>query len=468
VINLRKEEDFSEWYNEIVELAGITDKRYPVKGMNVWTPYGWKAMLLIDAVVRREFNRRGNSEVCFPLFIPEDQFSKEKEHVKGFDEQVYWVTHAGRNELDIRLVVRPTSETAMYPIFSLWVRSHADLPLKIYQIVNVFRYETKQTRALMRMREIHFIEGHTCHASFEDAERQISEDLQMMKAIAQALCIPYSIHRRPEWDKFPGAYYSLGIDTIMPDGRTLQIGTIHQYRTNFSVPYNIGYENEEGRREYVHQTTYGMSERLLGALISIHGDERGLIFPPEVAPIQAIIVIIAGGDDHGLAGYLSEVREVMTAAGIRFEVDDRDIRPGNKYYEWERKGVPLRLEIGQREMREREITLCRRDTGKRIAVRFEALAGTLVEMFDGIAQNLHDRASRFHGSMIHIVAGPEHLTTGVNRMWWCGEEKCGIRIEEISGASVLGTQEDSSTDGEGKCTICGRTTTLMVSVARSM
>ena len=173
-----KEDDFADWYLDIVDKANLSDKRYPIKGMNVWTPYGWKIMRQIDTYIRQEFDATGHDEVCFPLMIPEDQFAKEKDHIKGFDEEVYWVTHAGLNELDVRLVVRPTSETAMYPMFSLWVRSHQDLPLKTYQIVNTFRYETKQTRPFIRVREIHFFESHTCHVSEEDAQCQIEEDIE--------------------------------------------------------------------------------------------------------------------------------------------------------------------------------------------------------------------------------------------------------------------------------------------------
>ena len=260
-----KEQDCGEWYNETVDKAQLCDKRYPIKGMNVWTPYGWKIMSQIDSFLRREMEATEHDEVSFPLLIPESEFKKEKDHIKGFDEEVYWVTHAGLNPLDIRLVLRPTSETAMYPMFSLWVRSHQDLPLKVFQIVNTFRYETKQTRAFMRVREIHFFESHTCHADREDAERQIKQDVEIVDAVCHDLCLPYSLLIRTDWDKFPGAYYTVGIDTVMPNGRTLQIGSAHYYSTNFSKPYNITYETESGEHVFAHQTTLGMTERRLGA-----------------------------------------------------------------------------------------------------------------------------------------------------------------------------------------------------------
>jgi len=253
-----RKQDFSEWYNEIVEDAKLIDKRYAIKGMNVWLPYGWKLMKNIDKYLINIFEKYNHDEVNFPVLIPEDVFAKETEHIKGFSNEVFWVTHGGENSLDVKLLLRPTSETAMYPMFSLWVRSHTDLPLKIFQIVNVFRYETKQTRAFIRMREIHFFESHTCHVDFEDAERQIAEDLGIMKRLAKKLCLPYVLCKRPDWDKFAGAFYTIGIDSLMPTGRTLQMGSIHQYKENFSRPYNIKYEDENGQHQYAHQTTYGM------------------------------------------------------------------------------------------------------------------------------------------------------------------------------------------------------------------
>src|SRR5437867_1852963 len=265
---MKKDEDFSEWYASVIEKAELRDKRYPIKGMDVWLPYGWAIMKRIDQAWREEFDATGHREVNFPLLIPETEFKKEADHVKGFESDVYWVTHGGLNPLDIRLVLRPTSETAMYPMFALWIRSHADLPLKVYQIVSTFRYETKMTRTFLRVREIHFFESHTAHATFEDAQQQIQEDLQIHERLMRRFCLPYIVSKRPDWDKFPGADYSLGADTLLPSGRTLQIATFHQYKDNFSTVYDVKYEDAEGARRYVHQTTDGMSERLVGAVVA--------------------------------------------------------------------------------------------------------------------------------------------------------------------------------------------------------
>ncbi len=293
-------ENFSEWYNEVIEAAGLVDKRYPVKGMHVWLPYGWQLMRNIDEYFRKVFTEHEHQEVYFPLLIPETEFKKEAEHIEGFENEVYWVTHGGLDPLDVKLVVRPTSETAMYPMFSLWIRSHADLPLRIFQIVNVFRYETKQTRTFIRVREVHFFESHTAHATAEESEEQIKDNIEIWKKVADKLALPYVLVRKTDWDKFPGAAYSIGAETIMPSGRTLQIATIHQYFQNFSKPYGIEYLKEDGTHDYVHQTTFGMSERLVGAIVGIHGDNRGLVLPPEIAPIQVVIVPIVNKNKEGI------------------------------------------------------------------------------------------------------------------------------------------------------------------------
>ncbi len=465
---MRKSDDFSEWYNEVVEQNELTDKRYPIKGMNVWPYYGWKTWLLIGSIVRREFDLRGHQEVYFPLLIPEDQFQKEKEHIKGFDAQVFWVTRAGDNELDIPLLLRPTSETAMYPIFSVWIRSHADLPLRIYQIVNTFRYETKQTRAFIRVREIQFIEGHTCHASYEEAESQIREDLEIMKNIAEELCLPYKVIRRTEWDKFPGALYTYGVDTMLPDGRALQIASIHQYRTNFSIPYNIYFEEEDGSRKPVHQTTYGMSERMLGAVVAIHGDDTGLIIPPSVSPVQVLVVPVpVKGEAERITGEARKIYDAVSSLGFRTRFDDRDIRPGNKYYYWERRGVPLRLEIGKREIDEGFVTAVRRDSGAKIRIDITDLQKGIGDILHDIASSLLRRAEESASRMEFDADRPEGIREGYNRMSWCGREECGKNIEERSGGSLLGTPVGES-GKKGKCVICGEETDGIAIVARTM
>ncbi len=469
--------EFSEWYNELIETAGIIDKRYPVKGMNVWLPYGLRIMRNIEAFIRSEMERTGHDEVLFPALIPETEFQKEAEHIAGFEGEVFWVTHAGHDPLDVRLILRPTSETAMYSMFSLWIRSHADLPFKVYQIVNVYRYETKHTRPLIRVREIsRFFEAHTAHDSFEDAERQIKEDLEIFDNLANFLAIPYIISKRPDWDKFPGAYYSLGAEVIMPDGRTLQIGTMHNYRQNFAKAYNIQYETESGDHEYVHQTTFGMSERLLAAVIAIHGDDGGMVLPHTIAQIQVVMVPIPKKDaEADVFAYAREIAEELRKAGFRVHVDERDIRPGRKFYDWELKGVPLRVEVGPRDVEGRKAVLSRRDTLEKVTVDRDAIVDEVRKTLNAIHENLYNRAKEFLENHIKRVDTIEEAKAvfedrkGIVEIPWCGSEECGLRMEEELDAKMLGTpypEENTKVEGK-KCPVCGRDAKFVARFART-
>ena len=466
---MEKEDNFNDWYIDIVEKANLSDKRYPIKGMNVWTPYGWKIMRNIDTYIRKELDATDHDEVCFPLMIPETEFKKEKDHIKGFDSEVYWVTHAGLNELDVRLVIRPTSETAMYPIFALWVRSHQDLPLKVYQIVNTFRYETKQTRAFIRVREIHFFESHTCHVSEEDAQRQVDEDVEILAKIAKRLCLPYFLSVRTEWDKFPGAHYTIGIDTVMPNGKTLQIGSIHHYKTNFSEPYEITYENEEGEHKHVHQTTYGMSERLLGAVIGVHSDDKGLIMPPDIAPFQIVVIPIISKDNGEKVGAAAKkLAEILTDHGFRVKLDDRDVRPGSKYYDWEIKGVPLRLELGGRDIDNNVVTFARRDNGEKGTIDLQSVGSGARLILDMISSSMLEKAKEIQMSHIHDANSLTDIPEDkIIRLGWCGCEECGHKFEETTELKILGATYLSE-EYKGKCIICGKSVNKPTYAARTM
>ncbi|MDI6916625.1 MAG: proline--tRNA ligase [Thermoplasmatales archaeon] len=462
-----KEENFSEWYNDVIERAGLSDKRYPVKGMNVWRPYGWKLMLNIDRIIREECNKRNFDEVCFPLLIPEEQFKKEKEHIKGFDEQVYWVTKAGENLLDVPLLLRPTSETAMYPMFALWVRSHSDLPLRTYQIVNTFRYETKQTRPFVRVREIHFFEAHTCHTDFEDAEHQIKEYYEILKNVAEKLCLPYILTKRPDWDKFAGAFYSVGIDTIMPSGKTLQIGSIHQYRENFSKAYDIKYEDEKGGHNFVHQTTYGMSERLVGAVIGVHGDEKGLVLPPGIAPVQIVIVpIFKKENEKTVKDECEKVKKMLK--DFRVELDCRELTPGSKYYDWELKGVPLRIEIGPRDVKKQCAVFVRRDNGEKFEVKMEKIVEEAGKTLKNIEADLLKKAEKLLKSRLKKFEKLEEAKNfdGIVKTGWCGKENCGLDTEEKLDMKTLGAPVEKE-KFKGKCASCGKDTDVVVYMART-
>ena len=466
---VKKSEDFNEWYNEIVELADLCDKRYPIKGMNVWRPYGWTLMSRADQLIREEMFKTNHEEVCFPLLIPESSFKKEEEHIEGFSAEVYWITHAGLNKLEEKWLLRPTSETAMYPMFSLWIRSHADLPLKTFQIVNTFRYETKQTRAFIRVREIHFFEAHTCHADFKDAERQIQEDKEIAKKIFDEMCLPFIFCKRPEWDKFAGAFYTLSIDVLMPSGRTLQLGSIHQYKDNFAKPYEIKYEDEDGSHKYCHQTTYGMSERILGAIVGIHGDNKGLVLPPKVAPKQVVIIpIIFKGKEKIVMAVCKDLLNKLTSKGIKAHLDDRDTTPGNKYYEWELKGVPLRIEIGPRDVENKQFILVRRDTSEKKAISQTDALNSIVKELENVSRNLYDNAKKLLDENMHRVETIEEAKelNGIIELPWCGNKDCAQEIENILAGNTLGEPiEDNKCDRT--CPVCGKPAITWMRYART-
>ncbi|MCD6370717.1 MAG: proline--tRNA ligase [Thermoplasmata archaeon] len=458
-------DNFPEWYNEVIERAKLVDKRYPVKGMHVWLPYGWKLMRNIDEYFRKIFTEHNHEEVYFPLLVPETDFKKEGEHIRGLENEVYWVTHGGATPLDVKLVLRPTSETAMYPLFSLWIRTHADLPLRIFQIVNVFRYETKQTRTFIRVREVHFFESHTAHATAEESEEQIRENIEIWKKVAKKLALPYVLVKKADWDKFPGAHYSIGAETIMPSGRTLQIATIHQYLQNFAKAYDIKYLKEDGTHDYVHQTTFGMSERLVGAIVGIHGDNRGLVIPPEIAPIQIVIVPIIMKEKERILEEAKKIEDELKPY-YRVYLDDRDnYTPGYKFYEWELKGVPLRLEIGPRDLENNQVVLVRRDTFEKINIGREEYMEKIGELLKEIQENLLRRAEKEMREKIKKFENLEEVKEhkGIAVVNWCGSEECGHKIEELTDKKIIGIPQEKR---KGICAICGKETDIVAYVAK--
>jgi prolyl-tRNA synthetase len=471
----RWKNNFSEWFNEIVGLAEIMETRYPVKGLYVWLPYGLKLRNSILAVMRRFLEESGHREVLFPLLIPENLFRKEAEHIRGFEGQVYWVTHGGHDELDVKLALRPTSETSMYPMFSLWIQSHADLPLKIYQIVNIFRYETKMTKPLIRLREVTtFKEAHTAHATPEEAEAQVKEAVQLYKKIFDELGIPYVITKRPPWDTFAGAVYSIAFDTLAPDGKTLQIGTVHNLGQNFSKVYDLTYETPDGSHELVSQACYGISERIVAATMMVHGDDGGLCLPPNVAPIQIVIVPIPYKEiEAPVEQIAASVKNELTAAGIKTHLDDRDLRPGSKYYYWERRGVPLRVEIGPEDAKKEQVTIVRRDTGERSTTPRKNLVGRTKQILQEIRENLRNEAWRALRNSIRETDKLEDAKRiieaygGIIRLPWCGQEDCGKKIEERTGADILGEEFEDTPPSPGTCPICSKQGKVSVLLAKT-
>ena len=484
-----KVDDFNAWYPFIVEAAELVDKRYPIKGMDVWRPYGWRAMKLIDSLTHSEMERTEHEEVNFPLLIPENLLDKENalvarlkrareegvdpddlrddEEEGGFKKEVYWVKHAGENELDIPMFLRPTSETAMYTMFPLWIRSHKDLPLKVYQMVNTFRYETKQTRSFIRVREIHFFEAHTAHADEECATRQIQQDLEIVDNLMHDLCLPVIKARRPVWDTFPGAWYTIGIDAIMPNGRTLQVASCHHYRDQWAKAFDLTYENLNAEQQHCHQTTYGMSERLLGAIVGMHGDDNGLIMPPAIAPYQVVICpMIRKNSEVDTIAKSEEVAAILKSAGLRVKVDKRDIHAGQKYFDWEIKGVPLRLDIGPRDIENNSAFAARRTGGKE-PLPLDNIVNECNRVLSEIADELRTRAAAHTENVVIPLTDLENVEDGkIYEMAFDGTDAHAETIERTTGLSFLGDSTDSY--GEEKpCFMSGKMTTRRVILAKT-
>jgi prolyl-tRNA synthetase len=455
---LPAKQSFSEWYHELLMMAEIVDNRYPVKGMCVWFPFGFALRKNVYGIIR-ELLDPDHQETQFPLMIPENEFMKEAQHIKGFEDEVYWVTHGGTSPLEVKLALRPTSETAIYPMFKLWIRSHADLPLRIYQIVNTFRYETKHTRPLIRLREItSFKEAHTAHATWEDAAEQVEVAIQRYSEFYRRMAIPFLISRRPSWDKFPGADYTTAIDVIMPDGKTLQVGTAHHLGSTFAKTYEITYEAENGEQKLINQTCYGISERCIAALISVHGDEKGLVLPWAVAPVQIVIVPILLGDKEKVMAVSRDLQQSLSAAQMRVQLDISDERPGAKFYKWEMKGVPIRLEVGPRDIEKGVVTLARRD-GVKKAISMEGLEQSLIKEADELQDDLHKKAKLFMEEKIKAVASieeaREQTQAGVALVPWCGEVDCGHQLEDQVEANMLG-EPQYQTFPDAPCAVCGK------------
>ncbi len=469
----RWKKEFSEWFDEAIWNAEIMDTRYPVKGLYVWLPYGLKLRNNVLAIVRGMLEETGHKEVLFPLLIPENLFKKEADHIRGFEGQVYWVTHGGKDKLDVRLALRPTSETSIYPMFALWVRSHADLPLKVYQVVNIFRYETKMTKPLVRLREVTtFKEAHTAHATAEDAETQVRAAVELYKNFFDELGVPYVVTKRPPWDTFAGAVYSLAFDTLAPDGRTLQIGTIHNLGQNFSKVYGVEYEKKDGKHAHVYQVCYGISERVIAAAVMVHGDDMGPCFPPGVAPVQVVIVPIPFKEEKGAEDMAKDIERKLSAAGLRVHLDERDIRPGKKFYEWERHGVPLRLEMGPKDVKAGHVTAVRRDTGERLAIPLKDFVHEVEKLLDKMGEEMRERARKSFMDSIQKLDELGKIKSvmgergGIVRAPWCGKDACGKELEEKTGGSVLG-EEHAQGKADGACPVCSKPAKTSVLIAKT-
>jgi len=351
-------------------------------------------------------------------------------------------------------------------MFSLWVRSHADLPLKTFQIVNTFRYETKQTRSFIRVREIHFFEAHTVHADQTGADEQIEEDAEMVQRIMHDLCLPSLVSKRPVWDTFPGAWYTKAADVVMPNGRTLQVATYHHYKDQWANSFDLSYEDPEGNTKPCHQTTFGMSERLLGAVVGMHGDDKGLILPPAIAPIQVVVLPIAAHADSKVEPAAKALAERLSASGIRVELDTRDVRPGVKHYDWEIKGVPIRIELGPRDLSADKFVLTMR-TGPRSEISIDEAEKYVLESLEELADDLRQRAKSLvsdklktfpYDNLDYDVPQESSIESGiVYEIAFEGNDSDAEFLEKKTGLTLLGECDEEFPE-ERKCIVTGEST----------
>jgi prolyl-tRNA synthetase len=418
----------------------------------------------------------GHDETLFPLLIPETSLAQESTHVKSFEGECFWVTHGGYDKLKIRFALRPTSETVIAPMLKLWIRSHADLPMKLYQVVNVFRHETKATRPIIRMREVAtFKEAHTCHATAEEAEEQVRQAVELYKQFFDSVGVPYVVSRRPEWDKFAGALYTIAFDLLCPDGRALQIGTVHNLGQNFAKAFDITYETVNGTQEHIWTTSYGISGRGVAAVLIAHGDDNGIVLPSNIAPIQvAVVPVPYKGKGEEVNEACTKIAQTLKDVGFSVELDLRkDLTPGNKFYYWELRGVPIRVEIGPRDLDNGVVTVVRRDSLKKQAVKTEEAVSAVQKIAEEMKTDLKTNAEarlKEHVFRVNRLSEAKSLLkkrAGIVEVPWCGKDECGHKMEEEVEARLLGFPEDTDEKIDGKCVICDHPAVQVVRVAQA-
>lgn len=471
--------NFSEWYNSIIKDAQLCDIRYGIKGFVVFMPWAVMSMNRMYAMYEDALERRDHQPALFPALIPESYLTRESDHVKGFVPEVFWVTEAGGNKTEERYAMRPTSETAMYSMYSLWIHGTSDLPLKIYQRCQVWRYETKATKPFIRSREFHWIEAHNCFATREQAMAQVHEDMEMAKeVIHQKFCIPFIFFKRPQWDKFAGAENTFAADTLMPDGRALQLPSTHMLGQHFSKAFDIKYTDENGKSEYVWQTCYGPAiSRIYAALIATHGDDKGLILPVRLAPTQVVIVPIVKEDTkQKVLEVCKEIKKSLECCFV-VKIDDSNKTPGFKFNEWEMKGVPIRIELGMRDIESQTAVVARRDTGEKMKVPFAELDAKLDEIAQSIDSNLIQRADSSFNSKLSSATKMDELNSilekspGFVRVPFCSDEmsseKCADIVKDKCQANIRGSKFDSNEIPKGEnCIACGSKATIYLYAAR--
>lgn len=459
--------DFPKWYTDVVIKTQLVDYG-PVRGTMVIRPYGYAIWENIQKELDKRFKATGHKNAYFPLLIPMSFFTKEAEHVEGFAPEVAVVTHAGGEELAEPLAIRPTSETIIGNMYSKWLQSYRDLPILINQWANVMRWE-KTTRPFLRTSEFLWQEGHTVHATEEEAMEETLKMLGVYKEFAEnCLAIPVLTGRKTEKEKFAGAVATFGMEAMMKDGKSLQAGTSHYLGQNFAKAFDIKFLDKDGTQKLGYTTSWGVSTRLIGALIMAHGDKRGLVLPPVVAPIQAVIVPIAA-KKGGVMEACADIKAKLEAAGMRVELDDSDNSPGWKFNEWEMRGVPVRIEVGPRDLENGKVVLFRRDTCTKDFYALDDVVGQVSALLKTIQKDMLESARARRDERITDAEDMAGILAAVDggkfvRAGWCGCRECedAIKAETAASARIM-TEQDT----HEKCAVCGKPSKHTVIFARA-
>lgn len=472
-ISVSKNKNFSEWYTEVVQKAELADLRYNVKGFLVFQPWSVLAMEKMYGFLENVLKKKGHNPYFFPTVIPESNFMKESKHVKGFTPEVFWVTQGGNRKFNERLALRPTSETGFYQMFNLWIRSYKDLPFKTYQRANVFRYETKATRPFLRSREFHWIETHCAFATEKEAEAQVQEDMETTKEILKdTFGLPFLFFERPEWDKFPGAERTFAADVLNPDGRVVQQPSTHMIKKDFAEAFDVKFTDKDGKDKFVYLTCYGPAiSRIFASVVIVHGDDKGLRFPWAIAPKHVAIVPI---DNSPVL--LKKARELEKTIGDFADVviDTSDRSPGEKFNHWEMKGVCVRIDLGKNELKEKKLSVFRRDLNKKESISEKDLMSYLEKVKKESGRNLEKEADGLFKDRIKDVSSVEEMKKVISegniaRCGFCSTgfegEACAGVVEKEVGAKIRGTDLKGE-KASGKCVVCSKKAGKVVYVAR--
>ncbi len=459
-ITVSKKDDFSEWYTQVVLKAKLADYA-PVKGLIVLRPDGYSIWESLRITFDKKFACNGIRNGFLPILIPESLLGKEQKHFAGFNPEVFWVTHSGTNELGDRLALRPTSETLAYTLYSKWIQSWRDLPLKINFWNTALRAEIKATKPFLRTSEFLWQEGHTVHSTKEEAEKEVMKILDIYKnTVEEELAIPVVTGKKSEKEKFVGAVYTTTMESIMPDGKALQMGTSHFLGQNFSKPFEVKFADKDNVEHFAWQTSWGVSWRLIGAMIMVHGDDKGLVLPPKVAPVQVVIVPIYKNEEEKNA-VLTKVKEIqneLESKNIRIHVDDREeLTPGYKFNDWELKGVPLRIEIGPKDIDTQKIIVAKRYNLEKISLGFTEIQKIPLILDEIQIDMLKKAKEQAENNTLEISDYSEFKTKiekgGFLNSPWCGKLDCEDKIKEETGAEIR-VISFSSEDSTKKCIYC--------------